>query len=104
MKGAKKSQINQKSTISKSKPFEEVGMGQNNKTSHPLSAHPCFRSAMDRLCGNLINLIDPPGKLDIKPYFKDSLVKKTSFDGIEMKEKMEDGIYKVILNIAAQTS
>ena len=82
-KGAKKTQsTTQKSNINQSKAFEEVGMGQNNKSSHPLSAHPCFRSAIDRLCGNLVNLLDLPGKLDHKSYFKDSLVKKTPFDGI----------------------
>lgn len=84
-KGAKKSQINQKSNTTQPKGFEEVGIGQNNKSSHPLSAHPCFRSAIDRLCGNLVNLLDLPGKLDHKSYFKDSLVKKIPFDGIEMK-------------------
>lgn len=73
----------QKGAVNKSnQAFEEITSGSNNKANHPLAAHPCFRSAFDRLCGNLVNLIDIPGKLDIKPYFKDSLVKKLPFEGI----------------------
>ncbi len=35
----------------------------NNVTSHPLASHPFFKYAIDRLCPNLINLLDSPGKL-----------------------------------------
>lgn len=95
-KGLKNLKPIKSSNINQTKAFEEVTNTQNNKANHPLAAHPCFKPAFDRLCGNTVNLLNLPGKLDIKPYFKDALVKKTPFDGIEMKEKMEDGVYKVI--------
>jgi hypothetical protein len=63
-----------KSTVGKStmKNFSEntSGNAANNATSHPLSTHPCFKKALDRLCPTLVNLIDTPGKLDLKPYWK----------------------------------
>jgi hypothetical protein len=68
-----------------------------------LSTHPCFKKALDRLCPTLINLIDLPGKLDIKPYWKEALVKKTPFDDCEVKEKLEDGVLKIILVVNVQT-
>ena len=76
----------------------------NNVTSHPLSNHPFFKNAIDRLCPNLINLLDIPGKLEIKPYWKEALVKKTLFEGVELREKLEDGILKVILAISVVTT
>jgi hypothetical protein len=48
-------------------------------------------------------LIDLPGKLDIKPYWKEALVKKTPFDDCEVKEKLEDGVLKIILVVNVQT-
>ena len=56
-----------KSTI---KSFETISNTNNNATSHPLSTHPCFKKAFDKLCPNLVNLLDVPGKLDLKPYWK----------------------------------
>lgn len=50
-------------------------------TSHPLSNNPFFRMAIDRLCPNLVNLLDPPGKLELKPYWKEALFKKSAFEG-----------------------
>jgi hypothetical protein len=32
------------------------------------------------MCPNLVNLIDAPGKIDLKPYWKEAFVKKTPFD------------------------
>lgn len=85
-KGVMKLQNNSKiGSVNQTKSFDEVATNQNNKANHPLSAHPCFRVAFDRLCGNTINLMNLPGKLDFKPYFKDALVKKTPFEGVEMK-------------------
>ena len=43
---------------------------QASMTSHPLSNNPFFRQAIDRLCPNLVNLLDIPGKLELKPYWK----------------------------------
>lgn len=37
--------------------------GNNNMTSHPLANNPFFKAAIDRLCPNLVNLLDAPGKL-----------------------------------------
>jgi hypothetical protein len=48
--------------------------------------------------------MDIPGKIDLKPYWKDAFVKKQPFDGVEMKEKMEDGVFKIILAINAKTT
>lgn len=56
-----------------------------NRSNHPLSGHPCYRLGMERLCKNSVNLLDLPGKLDLKPYWKEALVKKSSFEGVEMK-------------------
>ena len=53
---------------------------QSSLTSHPLANHPFFKNAIDRLCPNLVNLIDLPGKLELKPYWKESFVKKTPFE------------------------
>jgi hypothetical protein len=40
------------------KSFETVSQTQStNQVSHPLSTHPCFKLALDRLCKNNINLI-----------------------------------------------
>ena len=97
-----------KSTVGKGtmKSFSETTSinVSNNATSHPLSTHPCFKKALDRLSPTLINLLDSPGKLDIKPYWKEALVKKTPFDDCEIKEKVEDGILKIILIINVQTT
>lgn len=85
-KGAKKpveSAI--KSTV---KQFENVAPTQNNTVSHPLSNHPCFKLAVDRFCKNNVNLIELPGRLDLKPYWKEAFVKKTPFEGVELKEKL----------------
>jgi hypothetical protein len=51
-----------------------------------------------------VNLIDLPGKLDLKPYWKDAFIKKNSFEGVEMKEKLEEGVLKVILVINVKTT
>jgi len=53
-----------------------------------LSNHPFFKAAIDRLSPNLINLLDIPGKLELKNYWKEALVKKTNFDGCELREKL----------------
>lgn len=53
--------------------------GTGSVTSHPLSNHPWFRVAYDRLSPNIVNLLDIPGKPEIKPYWKEALVKKTPF-------------------------
>lgn len=76
----------------------------NNVTSHPLSNHPCFKQAIDRLCPNLVNLLDIPGKWELKSYWKEAFVKKTAFDGCELREKLEDGVLKVILSVAVNTT
>ncbi len=60
----------------------------SNVTSHPLSNHPYFKHAIDRLSPNLVNLLDIPGKLELKPYWKEALVKKTPFEGCEIREKL----------------
>jgi hypothetical protein len=49
-----------KSTV---KSFDEITPRQVNQISHPLSNHPCFKSALDKLCKNNINLLDLPSKL-----------------------------------------
>jgi hypothetical protein len=59
--------------------------GSSSMTSHPLAQHPFFRLAIDRLCSNHINLLEPPGKLELKPYWKEALFKKTAFEGCEMR-------------------
>lgn len=41
-----------------------------NQMNHPLSSHPCYRLAIDKLCKNNVNLLDVPGKLELKPYWK----------------------------------
>lgn len=73
-----------KSTVNKStiKSFAETSAPQtiHNATSHPLSTHPCFKKALDRLSPNIVNLLDLPGKIDLKPYWKEAFVKKTLFD------------------------
>lgn len=90
-----------KSTV---KSFENVTQQQPNRSSHPLSNHPCFKKAVDRLCKNNVNLIDLPGRLELKPYWKEAFVKKAPFEGVEFKEKLEDGVLKVILAIGVKTS
>lgn len=82
----------------------QTNANQNNVTSHPLSNHPFFKAAINRLCPNLINLLDTPGRPELKPYWKEAFVKKTAFDGCELKEKLEDGVLKVILSVNASTT
>ncbi len=82
----------------------QTNANQNNVTSHPLSNHPFFKAAINRLCPNLVNLLDTPGRLELKPYWKESFVKKSAFDGCEMREKLEEGILKVILSVGVSTS
>ena len=84
--------------------LESVTTSQKNVTSHPLSNHPCFRKAIDRLCENIVNLLDVPGKYELKPYWKEALVKKTPFEEVEMKEKLEDNILKVILSLSVNSN
>jgi len=40
----------------------------------------------------------------LKPYWKEAFVKKTAFDDCEIKEKVEDGVLKIILVINVQTA
>lgn len=57
-KGSKKSK--EETTKSTVKSFDNIGTNQTNvssQVSHPLSTHPCFRPALERLCKNNINLI-----------------------------------------------
>ena len=61
----------------------------SSMASHPLSNNPFFRQAFDRLCPNLINLLDIPSKLELKPYWKEALFRKTPFEGCQMKEKLQ---------------
>lgn len=77
---------------------------QNNVTSHPLSNHPFFKAAINKLCPNLVNLLDTPGRLELKPYWKEAFVKKSAFEGCEMREKLEEGVLKVILSVAVATT
>lgn len=91
-KGAKKGQPaatanNNKSTLKQSaapapsaKDFQTIS-GAGTVGNHPLANNPFFKDAIDRLSPNLINLIEIPGKLELKPYFKQALVKKTPFEG-----------------------
>ena len=81
-----------------------VSTRDNNATSHPLSTHPCFKKAFDKLSPNLVNLLDIPGKADLKSYWKEAYVKKTPFEDCEIKEKIEDGILKIILVVNVQTT
>ena len=67
-------------TTSQAKNFQTMA-GNSNMTSHPLSNNPFFKEAIDRLCPNLVNLLDTPGKLELKPYWKEALFKKTPFEG-----------------------
>lgn len=53
--------------------------------SHPLANHPLFNIAKSRMSAEVENLLEIPLKLDVKPYVRESLVKKTPFEGIEMK-------------------
>lgn len=76
----------------------------NNVTNHPLANHPCFRQAIDRLCPNLVNLQDIPGRWELKPYWKEAVVKKSAFEGCELREKMEEGVLRVILSVAVVTT
>lgn len=62
-----------------------AGNNNNNMASHPLANNPFFKQAIDRLCPNLVNLLDIPGKLELKPYWKEALFKKTPFEGCEMR-------------------
>ena len=43
--------------------FQTNSINQSNATSHPLANHPFFKQAISRLCPNLVNLIDTPGKI-----------------------------------------
>lgn len=78
--------------------------GTGSVTSHPLSNHPWFRVAYDRLSPNIVNLLDIPGKPEIKPYWKEAMVKKSPFEGCELREKLEDGVLKVILSVSVVTT
>lgn len=82
----------------------QTNVNQTNVTSHPLANHPFFKLAINKLCPNLVNLLDTPGKFELKPYWKEAFVKKTSFDGCEMREKMEEGVLKVILSVGVSTT
>jgi hypothetical protein len=44
-----------------------------------LANNPFYKAAINRLSPNLVNLIDIPGKLELKPYWSQALVKKTQF-------------------------
>jgi hypothetical protein len=59
-----------KSTTTPSATNFQTNANQNNVTSHPLSNHPFFKAAIIKLCPNLINLLDTPGKPELKPYWK----------------------------------
>ncbi len=73
-------------TKTTSKALDQIsGQNQVNQVSHPLSNHPCFKLALDRLSKTNVNLLDLPGKLDLKPYWKDAFVKKSAFEGVEIK-------------------
>lgn len=48
-------------------------------SSHPLANHPLFNVAKARMSSEVENLLETPLKLEIKPYVKESLVKKTPF-------------------------
>ena len=48
----------------------QTSANSSSMTSHPLSNNPFFRQAIERLCPNLVNLLDLPGKLELKPYWK----------------------------------
>jgi hypothetical protein len=69
-----------------------------------VTSHPFFKHAIDRLSPNLVNLLDIPGKIELKPYWKEALVKKTPFEGCEIREKLEDGVLKIILSISVNTT
>lgn len=98
--GSENAQSTLKSTV---KSFETANT-QGERLSHPLANHPCFKKAIDRLCKNNVNLVDLPGKLELKPYWKDAMVKKAPFEGVEFKEKLDEGVLKVILSMSVQTT
>ena len=74
----KTEQVEKAPTASKLTPVSEQQHPKPNQTaanpssvtSHPLSNNPFFRQAIDRLCPNIVNLLDLPGKLELKPYWK----------------------------------
>ena len=69
-KGTRKNKENE-AVKSQVKSFESANKASKDITNaHPLSGHPCFRLALERLCKNSVNLLDLPSRLDIKPYFK----------------------------------
>lgn len=72
--------------------------------SHPLANHPMFNIAKARMCSEVENLLEIPLKLEVRPYVKENLVKKTPFEGIEMKEMYEGGVGKAVLTLSVQSS
>jgi hypothetical protein len=84
--------------------FETVNAKSNILSSHPLSNHPLFAEAKERLSQEIENLIPIPPKLELKPYTKEALVKKTLFEGIELKEIYEGGVGKVIITVHTKTT
>ena len=42
--------------------FQTNAVVQNSATAHPLSNHPFFKNAIDKLSPTLVNLLDIPGK------------------------------------------
>jgi hypothetical protein len=80
LENAAKSTVKSSTTTSTPQPasFQTLA-NQSSVTSHPLANHPFFKAAINKLSPNLVNLIDIPGKLELKPYFKEALVKKTPF-------------------------
>lgn len=63
-KGARKAKEGE-NIKSQVKSFESVNKVTNSDISnaHPLSGHPCFRLALERLCKTSVNLLDAPTKL-----------------------------------------
>lgn len=45
-----------------------------------------------------------PPKLEVRPYIKEALVKKTGFEGVEIKEVYEAGTGKMVLTIQVKTN
>lgn len=80
LENAAKSSIKSSSTTSTPQPasFQTLA-NQSSVTSHPLANHPFFKAAINKLSPNLVNLLDTPGKFELKPYWKEALIKKTPF-------------------------
>lgn len=79
LENAAKSTVKSSTTSTPQAASFQTLANQSSVTSHPLANHPFFKAAINRLSPNLVNLIDTPGKLELKPYWKEALVKKTQF-------------------------